>query len=379
MATPSKCNKPDREIMFSPFHYTFYPASNDDDKFMYESNGYLFICIPHGRSSISNEKNLFNEEPMLSLYNDNTTDNTPKVVPRNYLTPEDTDKLCFLVHGTNKIYGSGYQNVIGTYIFPDDFQQGHYGVCVTSAHTSLSLDRKEVKIWFKPDDNVLVDSNDIEYSLDKVYVLIDNERGDNFQSYLGIYQLSDLDFFKDGVVLSSIKREIKNHPLPDERVFNSSFSEFQSNPCDYRKIRCRGVHHIPLLEHRIDEGSTFKGDERVKFSESVKVPLYLRQFFSQELISGRTKCLSPIFVSGFEESDKGQSHDIDISVLKLMIKWLLNLMIKRQYPSAEEIVNNDVDLNQWIYVCDYIGLDLFKNLFEKIRDVINHFNSIIGR
>lgn len=51
-------------------------------------------------------------------------------------------------------------------------------------------------------------------------------------------------------------------------------------------------------------------------------------------------------------------------------------MIKKQYPSFEEIMSNDFDLNQLIYVCDYIGLDIFNDLFENIRDDINRRNSI---
>lgn len=90
----------------------------------------------------------------------------------------------------------------------------------------------------------------------------------------------------------------------------------------------------------------------------VYVSLFLSKFFNNT---------APIFQNSFEQSQ--EKHDINSVAFEQIIKWMKQLVMEDRFPDVDELFeNNQINIDEWIHICDYCNIvDLLKDFFRDIK------------
>lgn len=90
----------------------------------------------------------------------------------------------------------------------------------------------------------------------------------------------------------------------------------------------------------------------------INMPSYLIYLFDNDN--------SPIWAgSGFSQDNIG--HDIDADVFKLIMKWLLNLVMRKTLPTVDMLIEQEMNIDEWIHITDYFNIPVFIDLFTKLK------------
>ena len=96
------------------------------------------------------------------------------------------------------------------------------------------------------------------------------------------------------------------------------------------------------------------------FDTKIKVPSYLRYLFGE---------YTPVFHS--EQFPKEGHHEIDEASFKLIIKWLLIMIMRKEFPTVDTMINQEMDINQWLHISDYFDIPIFSDFFRKIKNILD--------
>jgi len=78
---------------------------------------------------------------------------------------------------------------------------------------------------------------------------------------------------------------------------------------------------------------------------------------------------SPIF--GGEGFGKQIGHPIEfLDSFKLIMKWMTNLLFRKEWPNIDELLKFDFDLERWKLVADYFGIECFVGFFTALIDYV---------
>lgn len=253
-----------------------------------------------------------------------------------------------------KLYGRNDQGLKGVINYPNDMLRYENGVCVTTAFKTTETDRQKFFIYFDIVHNLIIDSDGKKYTLDEVLIAVRNQEIKTFEYSLNLIKLSDIDMFREKLLCDEeliISKSTLNYSIPYPMI-DLAFDSFLSDQVSHTNFRCYDM----------------SSDK--KEGILVKVPLYLQHFFPIK----SNQSISPLFVSG----DYGVEgyHEINGAVLNLLIRWMGILMARKEFPSTKEIIHNEINLEEWIHVSDYIGLDIFKVFFTKIYNSIQEHNKL---
>lgn len=166
--------------------------------------------------------------------------------------------------------------------------------------------------------------------------------------------------------LCSLARErskIETFKYEIELVCLTTFEpfKFSDKPENYAKI-----HHIVVASNKPNIENTrkcFLDDTQNIYvifpchGGNVRVPQYLRSMFGFHTSVFGTN-------SGF--GIRGE-HTVDIKTFELIVRWLKQLIVTAEYLSCDELLEHEMNIDEWIAVCDYCDIHCLLQLFTGIK------------
>lgn len=154
------------------------------------------------------------------------------------------------------------------------------------------------------------------------------------------------------------KYEIKIVPLTSLRIFK--YTNKPENYCEIQGL----ISTEPIPETEIEKAQSNQLNPStniiVKCSNGeADVPDWLRNFFVQ----------SPVFAETQEQFRGSGRHDISADSLKLLIGWLIGLVNNRNFPSLDDLLKNDFNIDEWIHTANYCGIPVLEEFFGRIKEV----------
>jgi len=98
----------------------------------------------------------------------------------------------------------------------------------------------------------------------------------------------------------------------------------------------------------------------------VSVPVYLQSLFGKK---------SPVFSGTTEKFGIKCTHEPRTDGFILLVKWLKHLVMKEKFPSCDELIAHDMNIDEWIYIANYFDIPVFEELFGKIKGVIESLHA----
>lgn len=89
----------------------------------------------------------------------------------------------------------------------------------------------------------------------------------------------------------------------------------------------------------------------------VSVPLYLRPLFAK---------LTCSFVHRFGPQDY---HDINPVEYNRIVGWLLDLVMRFKLPSLDEMIQLEMNVDEWLHIATYFNIPVFIHLFTELHTV----------
>jgi hypothetical protein len=124
---------------------------------------------------------------------------------------------------------------------------------------------------------------------------------------------------------------IENYKLPNKEKINEIYRYYKSNLIEHSFINC--------IEGKI------------------LFPTFLKYLCGSEG--------SPMFQQG--NFGKESYHQLNGEQVKIIFGWMIDLVMLRKLPTLEILVENEFNLDEWIYITDYLNIPFFQKFFEKIK------------
>ena len=94
----------------------------------------------------------------------------------------------------------------------------------------------------------------------------------------------------------------------------------------------------------------------------VVFPNYLKAFLGKH---------SPIYYKGiFGASGPESYHEITGSELKFIVDLMIVLVMRKQMVSVDKLIKTEINIDEWIHICDYFDIPYFENFFKQIREIL---------
>lgn len=219
-------------------------------------------------------------------------------------------------------------------IFPNDIEENKV-ILVVGGYYYDGSKLTPSKIVNMDTENNYINLENIRVMFSNCYMAIVHNRIDTF-----IYDLKLIPFYELPHFLYSDKPENYNNIIESiakinipSNLINKCYQEFKSCPFDFTIVKCIG------------------GD--------LKMANYLKYLFGN----------TPIYhTEGF---DKEGIHDINYTTLKLLYGWLLDLVMHNILPTADTLIENDMNLLEWLHIAEYLNIPIFINLFNEVLLSLN--------
>jgi hypothetical protein len=119
--------------------------------------------------------------------------------------------------------------------------------------------------------------------------------------------------------------------------------------------QCLDIYQSDMIGHVI-----------VRCSDSeVVFPNYLKPFLGDH---------SPIYHHGNYGTLNPESyHEITGSELKFIISLMTLLMMRKELISVDKLITDEVNIDEWIHICNYFDIPYFEACFKEIRSVLTKF------
>lgn len=245
----------------------------------------------------------------------------------------DIDDVCFMT--VDKQY---IQTSTGLIKYPDDI--GRKILCVMYAGLICYDESKEYQdILFNPINNMIITSNYDFFTLDECYVGIFHDKIGHSKYHVKMVQLITSKHFNK---LFELKNSMKIQNLYSKSIVPKNLI----NEC--HKLFYSGSGSMEIILVKCLGGN-------------VNILSYLRPFFGNH---------SPIFHRDGFDMNTDKCHGINYQSFQLIINWLFRIILKKKYPSDDMIVENETNVDEWIYICDYFDIPCLLDYFKQLHDCL---------
>lgn len=178
---------------------------------------------------------------------------------------------------------------------------------------------------------VLDDGSIVPYS--RCYVALKFRKTGVYSYFVNIFPLSVLPSFAFCGLptnYSALRDVLTLCPIPSDAIAEC-YKKFREDPYSHSKIGCTDT--------------------------LVAVPLYLRPLFAE---------LTCVFTDRFGPQDY---HDINAVEYNRIVGWLLDLVMRFKLPSLDEMIQLEMNVDEWLHIATYFNIPVFIHLFTELHTV----------
>lgn len=196
---------------------------------------------------------------------------------------------------------------------------------------------------------------------------------------------------------------VENGFLMDNKVFVPFEDVFFCKIINYIELHYYNIKLTPLLQHRFfDDDSNpiylvtqkeivrkhnYKINSKINsnFFREIKIAFYENNDLPIKINCNDNKCIyvslflskffnnaAPIFQNSFEQPH--EKHDINSVAFEQILKWMKKLVMENRFPDVDELfVDNQINIDEWIHICDYCNIvDILKYFFRDIKSSLEN-------